>query len=708
MRSEQPIFDDLASLCVSPGYIHALAAVCFWDNAVIFTGELSVEDTSHLFSKSRLIRTEITTLMGLMMRAPIDFSLPDPEVLSAYIEQTRTLLEELHRAILAPSEQILFGGSHGKQDVNPFTSGKLLREPIFYGPESAYPFQYRDLAPRKYREDAAWLLHNRGVDLVVGREVCRELAEYLNERLRTTLDRFTDQPMEDWTVLPGFTLTCDELASRLRRPKESIKAVIDAFSMPETENNASFSSLNSFNAAYAYPLIRAGPDEFISLSTYNIAEALYESPFYWMYSDEEYTPTALRHRGEFTEEFSAERLAYVFGVDRVFQNVEIRDSKRRVLGEMDVLVVFGDRTIVLQAKSKRLTLLARKGNDLQLRSDFRSAVQDSVDQAFRCAELLGDPSVTLHCRDGTPVPSLDPPSTIFPVSVVADHYPALAFQARQFLKVNANEKIHPPLVIDVFGLDAITEMLDSPLRLLSYLALRSKFGDRFVASHELTFLSYHLKRNLWVADDVDLIVLEDNIAADLDLAMAVRRDGIPGERTPDGILTRFEGTPFASIIAQIEDQPDSVAIDLGLSLLELSEGTVNKINECTEQVLEKTALDGGLHDMTIGISKASFGLTIHCSLLDERSAEVRLQGHCAMRKYSQKADRWFGIALRPNGKMQLAAKLIGPWKFDGDMEALLKDAGARRSKRQGQGKVGRNHPCPCGSGKKYKRCCIAR
>ncbi len=24
------------------------------------------------------------------------------------------------------------------------------------------------------------------------------------------------------------------------------------------------------------------------------------------------------------------------------------------------------------------------------------------------------------------------------------------------------------------------------------------------------------------------------------------------------------------------------------------------------------------------------------------------------------------------------------------------------------GKIGRNEPCPCGSGKKYKKCCIAK
>ena len=85
----------------------------------------------------------------------------------------------------------------------------------------------------------------------------------------------------------------------------------------------------------------------------------------------------------------------------MFQNVELLKSKGEVLGEIDVLVIFGNRAIVLQAKSKKLTLQARKGNDLQLQSDFKAAVQDSVDQAFACADLLDDPSVTLRCRDGT-------------------------------------------------------------------------------------------------------------------------------------------------------------------------------------------------------------------------------------------------------------------------------------------------------------------
>ena len=76
----------------------------------------------------------------------------------------------------------------------------------------------------------------------------------------------------------------------------------------------------------------------------------------------------------------------MFGTDRVFQNVEILKSTGQILGEIDVLVIFGNRVIVLQAKSKKLTLEARKGNDRQLQEDFKKAVQDAVDQSFKCAE----------------------------------------------------------------------------------------------------------------------------------------------------------------------------------------------------------------------------------------------------------------------------------------------------------------------------------
>ena len=82
IRAEKEIFDELAGLCASPGYAHAVAYLCFRDNMIRYSGEMKAEDMQHLFSKSRLIRTETSTLIGLMLKNPIDYTLPSPPMLS--------------------------------------------------------------------------------------------------------------------------------------------------------------------------------------------------------------------------------------------------------------------------------------------------------------------------------------------------------------------------------------------------------------------------------------------------------------------------------------------------------------------------------------------------------------------------------------------------------------------------------------------------
>ena len=714
MRSEQEIFDDLTTHCRSKGFIHAIAQIWFRDNFVRFRDELREKDMAKLFSESRLIRTEVTTLIGLMMGAPIDFTLPAAKIVLSYIERSEALLTELHEVIREPVINLISSKYPASPNPNLFKSGEILREVIFYGGESAYPSQYRDLAFKKYSADSAWLLQKKDICLKVAHKVSRGICQLLDTRLVETARSLEDKPIDERTLLPGFTFSCNELAVYIRQPVESVRVVVEAFTAPNNECNSTFNSLHDFNAAYEFPFIRKGPDEFILLQYYGISEALYETPFYWMCDDKAYNETAFRNRGNFTEEFSAERLTSVFGKKRVFRNVEIFESKSKILGEIDVLVLFGNRAIVVQAKSKKLTLEARKGKDLQLQNDFKAAVQSAVDQAYNCAELLNHPSVTLRCKGGTSVPLVRPLHTIFPVSVVADHYPALAFQARQFLKFRSNERIVPPLVIDVFALDAIAEMLNSPLRLLSYLSLRAQFGNKIWMSHEHMLLSHHLTHNLWLEEGVDYELLHDSVASPLDVAMAARRDNIPGAKTPDGILTRMEGTHFARIIKEIEDETNPVAIDLGLMLLEQGEDTVRTINEGIVRLLDDTAADGGLHNMGIVISTPSTGLTIHCSQLDSSQAEIKLRQHCKGWQDKHKANSWFGLAIRPDGSILHvlhAVELIEAPNIHKQIEPKFLSAISSyplnmASGRKAMRKIGRNERCPCGSGKKFKRCCI--
>lgn len=125
-------------------------------------------------------------------------------MLSDYIEHAEALLEELHKTMLPPPVERPRTDSPNHPVPVEFTFGSFLREAIFYSRESAYPFQYRDLAARKYLADSDWLLTNKAVKLDVGTEVCRSIADILNKRLFQTLSDLRDKSKEQWTMLPGF------------------------------------------------------------------------------------------------------------------------------------------------------------------------------------------------------------------------------------------------------------------------------------------------------------------------------------------------------------------------------------------------------------------------------------------------------------------------------------------------------------------------
>ena len=376
-----------------------------------------------------------------------------------------------------------------------------------------------------------------------------------------------------------------------------------------------------------------------------------------MNEDKEYAATAAENRGKFTEAFAAQRLAHVFGAGNVYRNVELWRSKGETLGEIDVLVVYGDRAIVLQAKSKKLTLEARKGSDLKLRDDFQKAIQGAVDQAFDCSEALTDATINLRCG-GKTLDLRQRPSRTYPVALIGEHYPALTIQVRHFLQAKSSESIAAPLVIDMFALDAIAELLCSPLRFLSYLSLRARFGENFLAHHEHTLLSYHLHHILWPEDQDCLEGLHDDFSSELDLAMIVRREGVSGADTPAGILTRASGTPYARLISKLENKQNPNYIALGLFLHEFSDENVQKFNQRITRVMALTSADCRFHRFSIG-GKDSTGLTVHCSRLDSTRAKNFLVKQCRKEIVSRKADRWLGLAIRPDGSILWARKLSG-------------------------------------------------
>lgn len=714
-RSEREVLAELQALCTSPGYLHAVAALCFRDNMLIYEERVTEADMRDWFDPSRLIRTEINTLLGLMLKAPIDWTLPNQDVLGEYVSTSDRLLQELHDTMSGAFSlgEALAARERG-EDHNPFDSGNAMREPIFYAAESAYNFQYVDLAAQRYAADAEWLQANVGFTIKQASAVADAADRLLIDRFPAFIDSLRALPPEHWTMLPAFYVAPAEVAAYVGMEPELVERILLRFAMPDGGDNPCFVSLQDFNQVTATPLLRSPSGEFVLLQSNALAEAIYDSPFYWMQGDKAYRPHRDRHRGEFTESFIAKRLEAVFGAGRVFSNIDIWQGRTKV-AEIDVLVLWADRAIVVQAKAKRLTVEGRKGNDQVIRDDFKKSVQDAYDQGLACAECLSDPRCRLARPDGSTV-EIPAITEIYMLCVVSDHYPALSFQTRQFLKPREVEHVRAALVCDVFLIDVLTELLSTPLQLLSYIARRTRYADRLLAAQELTILAYHLKHNLWMEDATAMMQLAEDFTAGLDIAMMARRRGTNGDVTPEGFMTRFDGKTLGRVVREIERRPEPAILNQGFQLLEMSGDTFDHLSRIIDRQALAAEQDGKPHDVAMMFGNAS-GVTIMCSGELDGEAAQKLALLCSRRKYQQKANRWFGMCLTPgDAQLRFGLSFSDPWEQDDALdeaaakmpEPLLPELAYERVYRGGRAipKVGRNQPCTCGSGRKYKKCCI--
>ena len=213
-RKEAQVFSELASLCTSPGYIHAIAYFCFRDNLFKYSGQLGVKDMDSHYEGSSLLRSEISTLIGLMARSPIVTDMPTPETFQRYVDRTDELMQELHHAMAAGA---FFGGKDWQAlfavGKDPFQDGAAMREPIFYGGESAYNFQYKALTQLKYQADDGWLVKMRGFRITDALAVTKAIGDFHLRRLSLLRKEMGEQTPDLWTFLPALTFTIDDIAT---------------------------------------------------------------------------------------------------------------------------------------------------------------------------------------------------------------------------------------------------------------------------------------------------------------------------------------------------------------------------------------------------------------------------------------------------------------------------------------------------------------
>lgn len=579
MRKTELVIRDIKNLINAKGYIYALCMILFEDF------HIDPEKLHKIDFIKRLNENEASLLLGFVIQSEINFSTPDTsQDLIQLKQKTYELMEELHDSfniLFVEKLQKSLEKEHKKEMFRKerkdfFGKGDMLAEPIFYSGTGVYDFQFLDFLEKKYKYDKQWLLEKKKFDIDQAKNIVVQIKNIFQEKskkvrlygLTEKLPQLVEEMKKknskvDWEKYAKETLPMMELHQYVELFFEhitdekdldivgireegwksfykglielfvfrksdfdkntNIDSFLDNFSISIEENlNSQFQTLGNYNLINSHPIIKLDDERYFVPIVFLLFEAVYESPFYWMWlEDKSYRDDLGSHRGRVGEEITYEFLSKVFGRERTFKSVKIQSPKTETSTkrtkddtDIDILCILGSKALCVQVKSKKLTELSRSGNDEQLQKDFQGAVQDAYEQGLVSRQKILERDAKFFDESGNAIHISEEINEVYIMGITTENYPSLTHQAHVILEKNDDDPY--PIVLTIFDLELLVHYLDDPFDFLYYIKQRTLLMDYFIADEEMTFLGYHLDQKLWKIPNMDIHMIEANYAQLID------------------------------------------------------------------------------------------------------------------------------------------------------------------------------------------------
>ena len=495
MNKEQ-ILDRLNEITSDKNFIYVLSAIVLKD----FCGTLSKLSSKNV--RESLNNNEVKFLMGLWVKNWNNKKEKSYDELELF-DEVYSLMEQFHYTFMPDLSKMLKNPSENIFDF--FNNGLMFKETMFYSGTGAYDYQYTKWVTEKYKYDADWLLKSKSINLDKLPDFYHSL-KMLQQAKLNKLKFESEETFRD-KLLDVFTLSKEEIIAKDKDFVGILENFILDLKQPQNQN---FKDVGDFNILAEKPIIELTKGKYFIPMPYDLSEAIYESPFYWMNSDENYRSKAQFNRGEIAEEITYKIIEKIFGTNNTLQNLIIKKSKSTMVTDIDILAVKDDKAIIFQVKSKKLTALSKKGNIDAIQSDFKKAVKDAYEQGLTAEECLKSSNDYQFVLKSEPDFKFDLDiNKSFVVTIVLDDYPAITHQTHILLGKEYQEF---PVALNVFDLEIVAKYLNTSEKFIDYIERRVKFSQYYKADNELGFLGFHLKKGLQKFPDSDMIALDESWA----------------------------------------------------------------------------------------------------------------------------------------------------------------------------------------------------
>ncbi|HEY2711442.1 MAG TPA: SEC-C metal-binding domain-containing protein [Chthoniobacterales bacterium] len=416
----------------------------------------------------------------------------------------------------------------------------------------------------------------------------------------------------------------------------------------------------------------------------------------------------------------------LFPPESVFRNACFADPDN-VGGETeaDVIVLWGPFLVVIEAKGKKIRRDALRGSQQQLKRALGKNVQDAFYQANRVIKVLERDGVIRfkeRVSGRTIEAKRETLRRVMPVSVTLQHLSGVATQLAVTQQLGLFKDNAYPWSVSIDDLDVITRFAGSPDVFLHYIERRTAHQtlDISLSGDELDMFGQYLDNRLHPT----IYEQRPDIAEHSGPRM-ISFDG-GEERFEEVYIAEWYGRPprgepvalqvpsqIQHVLQELRHRDDYGARWIAFALLGLSSPALAKLNAGIRD-LRKAHVEGRyMPRVTAREGDVLVTVIIHGGL-DEVIFRENAIFRTRIEKYVTRAPYavTIGINQRDVEKpFELALWMEGPWEYDEVIEELVAKDRSEPKKMQmlkGRKKLGRNDPCPCGSGKKLKNCCIDR
>lgn len=412
---------------------------------------------------------------------------------------------------------------------------------------------------------------------------------------------------------------------------------------------------------------------------------------------------------------------------RVYKSVYypwyVGDRQKKDWCETDALVIYEDHLFILEIRAGAFTSASPV-------TDFSSYVESLKNLLFKPAEqgnrfleyLNNGDEVSFYDKNRNKVSNLSRHSfahvTICTISL--DPFTELAAQAQHLKKIGVDVGKHPVWSISIDNLREYADVFDNPLVFLHFVEERMQaFQSEVIkVNDELDHLGLYLKHNMYTRYANEILQGKEKTHlgwygyhSEVDKFFNERFID-PNTKCP---LKQTMPQHLEAVIEYLAKNVIPRRREIASSLLNCADEARDKIWSQIDFVLTRQSKTGNpLSLSTYGEAK----VTVFCWQKGklERNQEFA-QHHTQVSMMVAEDIRRLCLELEYDGSNHLCGVHGESLTLDslsvGQIGQLKIEADQLRRSRidkalDSSGKIGRNELCPCGSGRKYKHCCLGR